>query len=65
MKDGYIIWDTKTGIYDGAYAELDKAIERCIKMTEDDPNGEWVIVQWVYGKKLSKEKFHARQEITE
>lgn len=62
MKGGYIIWDTKTGIYDGAYAELDIAIERCIKMTEDDPNGEWVIVQWVYGKKLANEKFHARQE---
>jgi len=59
MKDGYIIWNTTTGIYDGAYADLNMATDRYIRMSEDDPSGEWVLVKWVEGKKLSDAKFHA------
>jgi hypothetical protein len=38
------------------------ANDRYIRMKEADPSGEWVIVQWVDGKRLANEKFHARQE---
>jgi len=65
MKGGYIIWDTKTGIYDGAYADFNMANDRYIRMKEADPSGEWVIVQWVDGKRLANEKFHARQKVKE
>lgn len=62
MKDGYIIWNTTTGIYDGAYSEYGMAIDRYREMSEEDPSGEWIIVQWTYGKKLSDAKFHARNK---
>ena len=58
MKGDYIIWDTKTGIYDGAYTYIDMATDRYKKTSEDNPNGEWVLVQLIAGDKLSNKKFH-------
>jgi hypothetical protein len=59
MKDGYIVWDTATGIYDGAYATIDMAIDRYIDMSQENPDGEWVLVQLIAGNKLSDKKYHA------
>ena len=60
LKNGYIIWNTTTGLYDGAYLDFAMAHEIYIKMSENDPSGEWVLVQWLEGKKLSDEKFHTK-----
>jgi hypothetical protein len=65
MSAGYIVWDTKTGINDGAYTELSDAIECYVKMKTDNPKGAWVIVQWIHGKRLAKDKFHAIPEVKE
>jgi hypothetical protein len=56
MNGNYIIWNTKTGIYDGAYTNLEDAKERYIAMQDDDY---WVLVQMIDGGKLANEKFHA------
>ena len=65
MIGNYIIWDTKTGINDGAYPNLEDAMYRYKKMSSENPNGEWVVVQLIYGSSLSNEKFHANQFITQ
>ena len=35
MKGNYVIWDTKTGINDGAYVSLEDAMDRYKKMSEE------------------------------
>jgi len=65
MKGSYIIWDTKTGINDGAYPSLEDAMYRYHRMSSEHPNGEWVVVKLIYGSHLSNEKFHANQPITQ
>ena len=65
MKGDYIIWDTKTGIYDGAYVDADMALDRYFQMARENKNGKWLLVQVVHSGKgvvLADEKFHARQE---
>jgi hypothetical protein len=59
MKGNYVIWDTKTGINDGAYVSLEDAMYRYKKMSEETPDGAWVVVQVVYGSHLADDKFHA------
>jgi hypothetical protein len=59
MKGNYVIWDTKTGINDGAYLSLDDAMYRYKKMSEETPDGAWVVAQVVHGSRLADEKFHA------
>jgi hypothetical protein len=61
MKGSYVVWDTKTGINDGAYNNLEDAILRYKQMSADNTN-EWLIVQVVVGSKISNEKFHANKE---
>jgi hypothetical protein len=61
MKGSYLVWDTKTGINDGAYTNLEDAMLRYKQMSADNTN-EWLIVQVVVGSKLSNEKFHANKE---
>ena len=61
MKGSYVVWDTKTGINDGAYNKLEDAILRYKQMSADNTN-EWLIVQVVVGSKISYEKFHANKE---
>ena len=68
MKGYYIIWDTVTGIYDGAYADIEDAMALYKQMVDKNPAGKWIIVQVVYspqGQSLADEKFHANQFITE
>jgi hypothetical protein len=55
MNGNYIIWNTKTGIYDGSYTSLEDAKERYIAMKDDDY---WFLVQVINGGKLANEKFH-------
>jgi hypothetical protein len=65
MKGDYIIWDTKTGIYDGAYVDADTALDRYFDMSRDNRDGKWLLVQVVHPEKgvsLANEKFHANQE---
>jgi hypothetical protein len=65
VKGDYIIWDTKTGIYDGAYVNADMALDRYFQMARDNKDGKWLLVQVVHPEKgalLADEKFHARQE---
>jgi hypothetical protein len=66
MMDGYyIVWDTQSGIYDGAYANLEDALESHKNRTKVSPKGSWVVVQLIYspsGHKLADEKFHANIE---
>jgi len=62
MKGNYVIWDTKTGINDGAYVGLDDAMYRYKKMSEEKPDGAWVVVQVVHGSHLADDKFHANIE---
>jgi len=65
MKGDYIIWDTKTGIYDGAYVDADMALDRYFQMARENKDGKWILVQVVHSEKgtvLADEKFHARQE---
>jgi hypothetical protein len=65
MKGNYIIWDTKTGIYDGAYVDADMALDRYFQMARENKDGKWLLVQVVHsenGTVLADEKFHARQE---
>jgi hypothetical protein len=67
MKGDYIIWDTKTGIYDGAYVDADTALDRYFEMSKDNRDGKWLLVQVVHpekGASLANEKFHAYQEET-
>jgi len=59
MKGNYVIWDTKTGINDGAYVSLETAMDRYKSMSEDTPDGDWLVVQVVHGSRLADEKFHA------
>ena len=64
MGYGYVIWDTSTGIYDGAYAEKEMAMERYFAMLEEDPKRGWVLVEIIYPQhyRLRDERFHARVE---
>jgi hypothetical protein len=59
MKGNYVIWDTKTGMNDGAYVSLDDAMYRYKEMSKETPDGAWIVAQVVYGSHLSDEKFHA------
>jgi hypothetical protein len=61
MGYGYVIWDTATGIYDGAYAQKEMAMERYFSMLEEDPKRGWVLVEIIYPEhyKLRDERFHA------
>lgn len=68
MKGNYIVWDTATGVYDGAYVLKETAILRYEKMSKDSPRGGgWCVVQLVHPDytKLADEKFHANQHITQ
>ena len=56
MTGNYIIWNTKTGIYDGAYTNLEDAKARYLAMKDDDY---WFLVQAIDGYRLADEKFHA------
>ena len=56
MTGNYVIWDTSTGIYDGAYTNLEDAKARYAEMKDDD---NWLLVQVLDGKRLSSLKFHA------
>ena len=60
MKNGYIIWNTTTGVYDGAYADFDMAMDRFEEMPKLD--GDWIFVQWKFGKRLSDNMFHVKAE---
>ena len=62
MGYGYVIWDTATGIYDGAYSQKEMAMERYFAMLEDDPKRGWVLVEIIYPQqyRLRDERFHAR-----
>jgi hypothetical protein len=65
MKGYFIIWNTKTGVYDGAYSEPDRALDRYFEMSKDNDRGYWLLVQVVHpeeGVRLADEKFHAMQE---
>jgi hypothetical protein len=65
MKGDYIIWDTKTGIYDGAYVNADMALDRYFQMARENKDGKWLLVQVVHPEKgvsLANEKFHANQK---
>jgi hypothetical protein len=65
MEGWYIIWDTKTGIYDGAYREKLTALDRYFTMSREDKDGKWLLVQVVHhdeGASLADEKFHANQK---
>lgn len=61
MGYGYVIWDTATGIYDGAYADKEDAMERYFSMLDEDPKKGWVLVEIIYPEhfKLRDERFHA------
>jgi hypothetical protein len=61
MSCGYVIWDTETGIYDGAYSLKEMAMERYFAMLEEDPKRGWVLVEIIYPQqfKLRDERFHA------
>ena len=61
MSYGYVIWDTETGIYDGAYLQKEMAMERYFSMLEEDPKRGWLLVEIIYPKqfKLRDERFHA------
>jgi hypothetical protein len=61
MEGMYAVWDTKTGINDGAYSNLKEAMRRYKQMSADNMDG-WLVVQIVCGSNLSFEKFHANQE---
>ena len=56
MTGNYIIWNTKTGIYDGAYTNLEDAKARYLAMQDDQY---WFLVQVIHGDVLANEKFHA------
>lgn len=58
MKGNYVIWDTKTGINDGAYVNLETAMHRYKSMSEETP-GAWVVAQVIHGPQLADDKFHA------
>jgi hypothetical protein len=65
MKGDFIIWNTKTGVYDGAYVEPDMALDRYFQMSKDNDRGYWLLVQVVYpdeNVRLADEKFHTTQE---
>jgi hypothetical protein len=64
MSFGYVIWDTETGIYDGAYALKEMAMERYFSMLEEDPKRGWVLVEIIYPQqfKLRDERFHANEK---
>ena len=67
MVGNYIIWDMKSGIYDGAYVDKIMALDRFFVMRRENKDGNWVLVQVVFPEekfRLSDEKFHARQEET-
>jgi hypothetical protein len=61
MSYGYVIWDTETGIYDGAYSQKEMAMERYFSMLEEDPKRGWLLVEIIYPQqfKLRDERFHA------
>jgi hypothetical protein len=62
MIGSYIIWDTKTGIYDGAYVDGEQAVQRFFDMNRENKDGKWVLVQVVMVKEsLADEMFHARK----
>ena len=62
MIGSYIIWNTKTGIYDGAYVDCDKAVQRFFDMNRENKDGKWVLVQVVMVKEsLATEMFHTRK----
>ena len=60
MEGLYVIWDSKTGIYDGAYRKLEDAMDRYKDMSFEHPSG-WFVVQIVCGEDLSDLKFHTNQ----
>jgi hypothetical protein len=62
MSCKFVIWDTSTGIYDGAYADKDVALERYFAMLENDPKRGWVLAEIIYPQefRLSDDKFHAK-----
>ena len=67
MNGSYIVWDTKTGVYDGAYVDKITALDRYFSMARENKDGKWLLVQVVHhndGATLADEKFHARQEET-
>lgn len=66
MSGSYVIWNTKTGVYDGAYRDKGMALERYFDMSREDRGNHWILVDIVYPEKfqLADEKFHARQEET-
>lgn len=68
MKGYYVVWDTSTGVYDGAYAHIEEVMALHKRMVDTNPAGKWVVVQIVYspqGQALADEKFYANQFITE
>ena len=62
MIGSYIIWDTSTGIYDGAYLDGEQAVQKFFDINRDNKDGKWVLVQVVMVKEsLVNEMFHARK----
>lgn len=64
MRGNYIIWNTLTGIYDGAYTHLSDAMDVYKRMSREEPRGKWIVVQLTYapiGMGLADEMFHANQ----
>jgi hypothetical protein len=63
MEKNYVIWDSVSGAYDGAYASLNSAQASLTSMKERHPSRYWCIVQIIESpesKCLADDTFHNR-----